>query len=79
MRKGTNCTLTVARPLDAPARVPLAQSSADSQSEGLQHPFGLVFARRQLVRLSVLGMTNATANGTTSNDGSEEFDWIDDD
>ena len=71
--------LTVARPLDAPERVPLAQSSVDNQLDGLQHPFGLVFARRQRVRISALGMTNATANGTTSNDGSEEFDWIDDD
>ena len=71
--------LTVARPLDAPARVPVAQSSTDSQSTNVEHPFGLIFARRQRVRISALGMTNATANGTTSNDGSEEFDWIDDD
>ena len=71
--------LTIARSLDAPACVPLAQSSGDNQNDGLPHPFGLVFARRQRVRISALGMTNATANGTTSNDGSEEFDWIDDD
>ena len=64
---------TIARSLDAPACVPLIQSSVDGQTDSLQHPFGLVFARRQLVRLSALGMTNATANGTTSNDGSEEF------
>jgi hypothetical protein len=70
--------LALSRPLDAPARVPVVPPTLVYAPTGV-HTFGIVFAQRQQMRLSARGMTNATANGTTSNDGSEEFDWIDDD
>jgi hypothetical protein len=71
--------LTPSRPLDTVSRpVTLPIVSELDLSQGL--PFALLFAARKTCFPQLeSGMTSATANGTTSNDGSEEFDWIDDD